>query len=639
LAEFGYAGEILKVNLSDRNVTRLPTADYADKFLGGQGIAARLYWEMVPAEAGAFDTENCLICASGPVMGFPRFAGFRWKACGKSILAEPESFNHANLGERWGALLKYAGYDALAVQGKADKPVYIFINSDSVAIRDASNLWGMSTFDTIDILKGELGKGVSVLTIGPAAENMVSFATMLADEGASGAGGLGVVLGSKKLKAIAVAGNKRPRAAHAERLRKLADHVRTLRPKIDMPSPWAVPGITRDHVCYGCGIGCTRQMYTGEDGRHYKCFCQAQGVYTGPAMEYYDEWREAQLLGIRLCDGYGLDTSVMAGLISWLGACYREGILNEKETGLPLSEFGSRTFMETLARKIAFREGFGEVLARGTIAAARTVDEKSQRLLPDFIATRGSECKDYDPRLMIITSLLYATEPRRPIQQLHIVFTPIMMWLGMGEESKPGESFTIEQFRETAVNFWGSSIAADLSTYEGKALAAKKIQDSIYVKESLVLCDLRWPVMAAPGLHGGDPTLESQIYAAITGKELDEAGLNKMGERIFNLQRAILLREGWPGRQGDKLLDYFHEEPLKQGELFHNHDGLVPGKNGEVISKIGEVVDREQFEKMKDDYYQQRGWDVASGLPTRAKLEELQLKDVAHDLEGRGLLK
>ena len=209
----------------------------------------------------------------------------------------------------------------------------------------------------------------------------------------------------------------------------------------------------------------------------------------------------------------------------------------------------------------------------------------------------------------------------------------------MGEESKPGEFFTIEQFRETVLNFWGSSIAADLSTQEGKALAAKKIQDGIYVKESLVLCDLRWPVMAAPGLHGGDPALESQIYSAITGNELDEAGINKIGEKIFNLQRAILLREGWQGRQGDKLLDYFHEKPLKQGELFFSNDCLVPGKDGEIISKIGEVVDREQFEKLKDEYYEQRGWDAPSGLPTRGKLAELELEDVASDLEGRGLLK
>jgi aldehyde:ferredoxin oxidoreductase len=641
LTEFGYAGKILKVNLSDGNVTRVPSANYTDKFLGGQGIAARLYWEMVPAEAGAFDPENCLICASGPVMGFPRFAGFRWKACGKTILVEPESYNHANLGERWGAFLKYAGYDALAVQGKAEKPAYIIIDNDRVEIRDASNLWGMSTFDAIDSLKAEFGKDSSVLTIGPAAENLVSFATMLTDEGASGSGGLGVVMGSKKLKAIVVvASSWRPVAAHPDKLKQLADRVREMKPSAGIPDMWAVPGLTRNHVCYGCGIGCTRQMYTAEKGRRYKSFCQAMGFYGGPVMRYYGEYHEAQLLGTRLCDGYGLDTAVMMGMIEWLYTCYQEGLITEEQTGLPLAKTGSREFIEALTRKIAYREGFGDILSRGTLKAAESIGEKAREFTSRFVATRGSETRDYDPRLMITTGIFYATEPRRPIQQLHDVSMLIIAWLHMvmGEENA---FFTNDDLREVAAKFWGGEIAADFSTIEGKGLAAKKIQDRIYVKESLVLCDIFWPIDWAyySGGHTGDPTLESQIYSAITGKEIDEAGLNKIGERIFNLQRAILLRQGWQGRKDDRMLDYFHEVPLQQGELFFDPDGLILGKDDEIISKIGKVVDREQFERLKDDYYQQRGWDVASGLPTRARLEELQLEDVATYLEGRGLLK
>ena len=135
MAEYGYAGKILKIDISDGIISKADTADYAEKYIGGHGLAARLYWEMVPAEAGAYDPENCLVCASGPVAGFPRFAGFRWKICGKTKLDSPESFSHGNIGERWGGYLKYAGYDALAVQGKAEKPVYIFINSDYFLIR------------------------------------------------------------------------------------------------------------------------------------------------------------------------------------------------------------------------------------------------------------------------------------------------------------------------------------------------------------------------------------------------------------------------------------------------------------------------------------------------------------------------
>jgi aldehyde:ferredoxin oxidoreductase len=644
VAEFGYAGEILKVNLSDGNTTKLSTADYADRFLGGRGIAAKLYWDMVPPETKAFDPANCLIYITGPVAGFSGLAGCRWQICGKSPAGEPEAFSYANLGGKWGSALKYAGYDGLVVQGKSDKPVYLFIHDDTVEIRDASFLWGESAFDVSDSLRAELGEGVSVLTIGPAAENLVPFATMLADEGSSGSGGLGAVMGSKMLKAIVVVGNKTPRAADPERLQQLgqqlAVRIKQMRKATNMPAPGVVPGITRTQFCYGCGVGCYRQSYIGEKGRRFKSFCQATDVYKEPAMKYFGEWNDVQLLAVRLCDGYGLDTAVMQGLIEWLIACYREGLLRDEDTGLPLSKAGSPEFIEALTQKITFREGFGEILARGTIEAAESVGERSQELIGESVATRASETKDYDPRLLITTALFYATEPRRPIHQLHETLTPMLLWLNWVKGEKDA-FFSSEDYRNTAARFWGSAIAADLSTYEGKPLAAKKIQDRTYAKESLILCDLRWPIMWAnyPEEHVGDPTLESQIFSAITGKEVDEAGLNKIGERIFNLQRAILLRQGWGGRKGDRLLDYLHQKPLREGELFYNLDCLAPGKDGEVISRKGAVVDREEFEKMKSEYYERRGWDVESGLPTRAKLEELQLNDVAGDLEGRGLLK
>ena len=189
MSNFGYAGEILKVDLVDGSTTKLPTADYADRFLGGKGFAAKIYWDIVPPQAKAFDPENCLICTSGPAAGFPRFASSRWLACGRTAAGEREAFSYGNLGGSWGNRLKFAGYDGMVVQGKADKPVYIFVHDDKVEIRDATHLWGKTSFETIDSLKAELGNKVSVLTIGQAAENLVVFATLFADEGASGSGG------------------------------------------------------------------------------------------------------------------------------------------------------------------------------------------------------------------------------------------------------------------------------------------------------------------------------------------------------------------------------------------------------------------------------------------------------------------
>ncbi|MFH1646790.1 MAG: aldehyde ferredoxin oxidoreductase N-terminal domain-containing protein [Chloroflexota bacterium] len=639
MAEYGYAGEVLKVDLTDGKITRLPTADYVDRFIGGRGLAARLYWDMVPPGAGALSPENCLICASGPVAGFPGFAGGRWVICGKSPEGERGTFNYANLGGRWGTWLKYAGYDALVVQGRAERPVYLFISNDTVEVRDAADLWGGSALEVFEGLQAWLGKGASVLTIGPAAENLVTFATVLADEGASGSGGLGAVMGSKNLKAVVVEGKKRPTAADPARLRRLAEHLRAMNKKPPV-SMWGIPGRTRAHVCYGCVIGCDRQMYTAEDGRRYKHFCQPTNVYQAQAAERYGGWNEVQLLAIRLCDGYGLDTAVMKGLIGWVIACHRNGLLSEGETGLPVSRVGTAGFIEALTRMISYREGFGDTLARGTIAAAEAVGAEAKAMLHHFIGTRAGETKDYDPRMMMTTALLYATEPRRPIQELHDVAGPVMAWLGWAGGAE-GASFSDDQLRDVALKFWGGEIAGDFSTYEGKALAARVIQDRTYAKESLVLCDMRWPMNLAyyPAGYTGETGLESRILSAITGKERDAAGLQKEGERIFNMQRAVLLREGWEPRRDDTPLDYYFKEPLKQGELFFNADCLAPDGRGQTISRQGAVVDRGAFEVMKQEYYAGRGWDVASGLPTRAGLERLQLGDVARDLDKKGLLK
>jgi aldehyde:ferredoxin oxidoreductase len=575
------------------------------------------------------------------VTGFPGFAGFRWKICGKTMLDDPESFSYCNLGERWGAWLKYAGYDALVVQGKADKPVYIFIHDGKVEIRDASHLWGQTTFDASDNLKTELGDKVSVLTVGPAGEKLIPYSIVLSEGGTSGSGGLGIIMGSKNLKAVVVAaGDKRPQAADPDKVRQMVDILRAV-PKLPMPSMWEVPGLTRDHYCYGCGIGCSRQSYKGENGRTYKSLCQASEVYLDMTTRYYGEPTGERLRGTRLCDGYGLDTSVMQSMIEFLDTCYQQGIINEKQTGLPLSQIGGPEFIEELTRKITIKEGFGAILARGIIAAAGEIGPRARDILHMFVATRGSEKKDYDPRLLITTGISYATEPRRPIQQLHEVCSVAMRWLGMGPDSKPGEMFSAEDLRKFSEIMWGSPAAADFSTYEGKALAAKKLQDRVFAKESLVVCDLRWTLTQIDRVLGtnGDTVMESQVYSAITGKETDDAEFARTGERIFNLQRAILLRQGRPGRRGDRLLDYFFTEPIKKDETFMSPDCIMPGKNGEAISKLGAVVDRDKFEDMKNEYYELRGWDVETGLPTKTKFEELQLDDVADDLAGRSLLK
>ncbi len=257
----------------------------------------------------------------------------------------------------------------------------------------------------------------------------------------------------------------------------------------------------------------------------------------------------------------------------------------------------------------------------------------ARQLITDYICNDTGHLNLYDPRIYITTGLLYAMEPRQPIQQLHEVTWPVLYWLRWID--RWDDAFLSSQaIRALAKNLWGSELAADFSTYEGKALAAKIIQDYTYAKESLVLCDFLWPMIYAKSYEDGVGDLESKILSAVTGKGVDKAELNRIGERIFNLQRAIIVRERHEGRESDKILDSYHTVPLPaiSAGIRFNPECLVPGNGGLIISRKGEVVDRERFEKMKDEYYQLRGWDVASGLQTKAKLKEVGLPDIIEEL-------
>jgi len=553
---------------------------------------------------------------------------------------EPETFSYANLGGSWGAWLKYAGYDGLVVTGRSPGPVYIYLDSEGrIEILSADHIWGKTTIETQEILQNEHGKEARVLSIGPAAENMVTFATILAAENASGSSGLGSVMGFKKLKAIVVKAEnkKRPVAAAPERLQSLAKQVYEIN-KRNWEEGHQKTLTGRLTACHGCVSGCSRRTYEAENNHRFKSFCQATLVYLKPALKYYGEGTDVGHLGERLCDKFGLDTVVMEPLIIWLERCYAAGILSDQDTGLPLSRIGSIEFIETLVRKISFREGFGDILAQGVLKAAKVVGKGSEKFIYDIIANRAGETLEYDPRLMLTNALLYATEPRRPIQLLHAIAFPLRRWVWW-QQGVEGAFLSTDILNNIAETYWGSSEAGLFSTYAGKARAAKKIQDYGYVKDSLILCDLIWPIYQ---VHSEDPklgvgALESQIVSAITGRNIDESELLKIGERIFNLQRAIMIRQNWGGRRGDTILDYFFEEPT-QGVYF-DPECIVPDRDGQVVSMKKNIINRVEFEKMKDEYYSIRGWDVASGLPTKNKLEELDLADIAIQLEKSNLLK
>ncbi|MBM3132853.1 MAG: hypothetical protein FJZ95_07480 [Chloroflexi bacterium] len=652
MSEFGYAGKILRVDLSERKIETVPTSDYSDRFLGGRGIGAKIYWDEVPPEIGPFDPKNTLVFAVGPLCGVPVIGGSRWMVCGKSPEPIPPSFSYGNLGGRFGAELKFAGYDAIAVQGKSEKPVYLHLHANKAELKDALHLRGKGAIETRETLKAALGESARVVTIGPAGENGVAMASLLADSDSSASGGLGASMGSKNLKAIVVQGTgEKVRIAHPERFQELRNYyTQIVGGQWEFMSRWVrnyfqefkmTPGPEmKKDPCYGCLGKCPRKVYQAADGRKGKFFCGAALFYQPWTDRFYGDWNtvggDVPFMATKLCDNYGMDVFAIDLMLSWLDSCHREGVFSEQETGLPLSKIGSLEFIESLTRRIALREGFGDVLARGLFRAAESMGGKAQA----HIETIGYQAERglypwYGPKLYTTNAFPTAMEPRLPIQQLHELSFLMAKWVA----STYGlDKLTSEVFRKIARRFWGSEIAADFSTFEGKALAAKMMQDREYAKECLILCDFLWPIMdiAQTEDRVGDPTLESKILSAAIGKEVSEEGLYRFGERVFNLQRAILVREGHRGRDFDKLPDSSYTLPLEYDHA--DPECRVPGKNGEIISKVGTVVDREGFERAKDEYYALRGWDATTGLQTNASLEAVGLAEVARDLEKRGLL-
>jgi len=390
--------------------------------------------------------------------------------------------------------------------------------------------------------------------------------------------------------------------------------------------------------CYGCR-GCTRRLYEAENGRKGKYMCASALFYQPWVVHHYGGWKDdVAFYATKLIDDYGLDSKAIDHTIGWLYVSHEAGILTDEGTGIPISKAGSLEFIETLTRKIALREGFGGLLARGIHAAAEAVGPEALKRA-DEVGYLGMPEYEllYDPRLYIPHAIFYAMEPRLPMSQLH-EYGVLMPKFAAWAKKMPDAKASSEVVRAIAKRFWGSEIAGDLSTYEGKALAAKKIQDRETAKECLVLCDMLWPIvdLDATEDHVGDPALESKLLSAVTGRDVDEEGLNRIGERVFNLQRAILVREGHRGRDFDQPPSRCFTDPLRFDQV--NQDCVVPGRNWEPVSRKGAILDRDSFERMKDEYYELRGWDVKTGLQTGAVLEELELGDVARDLEVRGLL-
>jgi aldehyde:ferredoxin oxidoreductase len=648
---YGWTGNLLKIDLSSNGVSRSGTRDYTQDFVGGRALGSRIYYDEVTPNVDALDPDNVLIMTSGPLGGTNVAACSRWVLTAKSPQLYPDQYGFGNGGGFMGSTIKKAGYDGLMVRGKAKGPSYLLIENEKAELKDAKGLWGLTSDDTMKKLKGIHGADASVVCIGPAGEKQIRFAIALTDQGGSLSNGMGAVMGSKNLKAIVVKGSKTITVAYPDKITELNRTSSFLRKGLNeslFKRDIMLDGIEKlkPSPCYACPEGCARATYrhiSGQTGVRKNC---GSAYFYMPWDQMYNKGKATNtpFLATQLCNRFGLCTQEVSHLIDWLYKCFNGGILSEDQTGLPLSKIGSLEFIESLADMITNKKGFGELLAQGTRRASIEQGKEAEKVALTRITPTGYINNSYGPRIFLTTALFYATEPRYPIIQLHEVNYVLFKWTLWHISAGKMSPITTDDIRKIAARVWGSEKAVDFSTYDGKAKAAVIIQNREHAKETMVACDWYYPINDTDQKedHMGDPTLVPQFFHAVTGKNMSEDSYLKLGERSFNLQRIIQGREGRSGRKEDTVNELNFTEPVEKSEAvfgMFNPEFKLPGSGNEIVSRKGKTLDRKEFEKMKDEYYQLRGWDVATGLQTRKILEELGLGRLCSEMEKRGFLK
>ena len=619
----GYCGKILRINLTDQTATEEPLPlQIARDFIGGAGFGIKYLFDEVKAAADPLGPENKLIFASGPFSGTSVPCASRMAVTGKSPLTG--AVGMALTGGYFPVELKYTGYDALIIEGKADKPVYVWIKDGKTHFRSAKKLWGMKTTDTQQIIKNELNdQNVRIACIGPAGENLCKIACIINELRAAGRKGLGAVMGSKNLKAIAIRGSSKPAIADPEKFKS----ARAAFAKAMKESPVLYPSFAKlgtpmvvDHTCE-MGIFPTKNfLATGEFapadkigvevqetrnvGSEHCAICpvgcsQLKLARTGPYAGTLAEGPEFETMysfggvtGVdnidaiiaadRLADELGLD-SISAGVtIAFAMELFEKGILGKKDTGGLELNFGNHEAMITLLQQMGFREGLGDLLADGSRAAAEKIGKDSQQYA---MHVKGLELPAYDVRGAKAHGLNYATS-----------YT--------GADHNRGYAFQ---------EVFGIPIPNEVDRFaaEGKGKLTKWNQDV-----RTATCDS--PTMCAFLLDMAVPAIATQntadLMEAVTGLPLTAEEVMRVGERINNLARAFNVREGF-SRDDDTLPQRLMTEPLKAG------------------ASKGHFVSKDDLKLMLDEYYAARGWDVNTGVPTKEKLEELGLEYVIDSLK------
>ncbi|MCD6466093.1 aldehyde ferredoxin oxidoreductase family protein [Candidatus Bathyarchaeota archaeon] len=610
----GYMGKILKVDLTTGTIRTEPIDEnVAKKYLGGKGYAVHMLYNYLreyeskgfsPSDINPLGPENILIFATGPGTGIPGFpcSGRYHVMALRSPLTG--SIGSANSGGEWGPFLKFSGFDIVVIEGASEEPVYLAITNDTAELRSASDLWGKNVFDTCRILKKVGGKNTSVVCIGPAGENLVRMACIINDEHrAAGRTGLGAVMGSKKLKAIVVSGEKRARVADPEKFSEVSRRcLETMRKNsvtgeglptygtavlVNVinnagglpyknwqtgvnPDAEKISGetlaetyLTSRRACWGCIIGCGR----------------VTSVKSGPFQiletegpEYESIWALGSATGVKdldaiikanhYCNELGMDSISMGSTIAAAMELNERGYIPKEDLqGLDL-RFGNSTALVEAVWRTAYKTGFGKYLALGSKKLCEIYGHPELSM-----SVKGLEMPAYDPRAMKGIGLNYATANRGGCHVTGYTVSPEI--LGIPEKIDP-------------------------LTPEGKAKWAKFFQDFTCVVNSTVSC-----LFSTFALGVKD---YADLLSAVTGWNLTEDDLLKIGERIYNLERIIINKLGFDGKD-DTLPRRLLEEPMPEG----------PAKGHTV-----------ELDKMKEEYYKLRGW--VNGVPTPEKLKELEIE-------------
>jgi aldehyde:ferredoxin oxidoreductase len=618
---FGYMGKILKVDLSKSNISEeVPSEDARKMFLGGSGLATKYLFDEVPKGADPLGPENALIFMTGPLTGTESPSAGRYSIVTKSPLTG--FWGEANSGGNWGVYLKGSGVDGVIVKGISPQPVYLVIDEGKAELRDAKNLWGKGVSETNRLIKEELGEEFNVVCIGISGENQVKYACVINDlHRAAGRCGGGTVMGSKRLKAIAVRGMKEIEVANKDVFAKVSktnyDLVNESMLKISLetfgtsmvtnlvnvrggfptrnwqtgvfPEVDKISGITlaesgllvdRKH-CYACPISCGRVtvVKTGPyackgEGPEYETI-GACGAMCGV------DSLEAITLMHNLCDDYGLDTISTGSSIAFAMECYEKGILTKSETdGLEL-KFGDPDVVIQLIHKIAKREGIGDLLAEGTKRMAEKLGKGTERFAMNV---KGLEMPAYDPRAAKMCGLAFATANRGGDHITAYIEGPTFMDIPF---------LCVEN----------SKIEDPLVENPAEAKVVKDLEDALTVFDAMGTCKFMGMALAAEDWV--------DMIANCVGWKFDVSDFRKLGERIYNLARAFSVREGLT-RADDALPERLLADPLPEGAA-----------EGQVVAK---------FDDMLDAYYEFRGWDKKTGKPTPEKLKELGLGDIVNKI-------